>query len=218
MRHLLLAMSVLTAAACATSGVEEPAFDLVMVDGDFEVRNYTPTIIAETTVEGSALGSRFAGFGPLADYIFAKDRKGEEIAMTAPVTQAPREKIAMTAPVTQQDDAGKWTVGFTMPAGYTMETLPKPGNPAVKLVEQRARKMAVLTFSGTASGDRMKVMEQELMTRLSRAGLVATGQPVFAFYDPPWTLAFLRRNEVMVEIAERDALGDARDGVIDGAH
>lgn len=203
MKQLVLALCALMTAGCATSGVEEPAYDLAFADGAFEIRQYAPTILAETTVEGDALGSRFAGFGPLADYIFAKDRKGEEIAMTAPVTQAPREKIAMTAPVTQQVEGGKWTVGFTMPAGYTMQTLPKPGNPAVKLVEQRARKMAVLTFSGTAGDKRMQAMEDELMAKVSRAGLVAVGQPVFAFYDPPWTLAFLRRNEVMVEIADQ---------------
>ncbi|MDP3492097.1 MAG: heme-binding protein [Hyphomonadaceae bacterium] len=203
MKRLVLALGVLMTAACATTGVEEPAFDLVLSDGDFEVRDYAPTILAETTVEGDAVGSRFAGFGPLADYIFAKDRKGEEIAMTAPVTQAPREKIEMTAPVTQKTEAGKWTVGFTMPAGYTMETLPKPGNPAVKLLEQPGRKMAVLSFSGTAGNSRMEAVRKELLAKVAAAGLVTKGEPVFAFYDPPWTLPFLRRNEVMIEIAER---------------
>ncbi len=203
MQKLVLAAVVLMMAGCATSGVEEPSFQRLFADGPFEIREYAPTILAETTVEGDAVTSRFAGFGPLADYIFAKDRKGEEIAMTAPVTQAPRETIAMTAPVTQQSRAGTWTVGFTMPAGYTMQTLPRPANPDVTLVEQRARRMAVLSFSGTAGDDRMKSAQEELMAHVARAGLRTSGEPVFAFYDPPWTLAFLRRNEVMIEIAGR---------------
>lgn len=203
MKQIVLACCILVSAGCATSGVEEPAFARILTDGPFEIREYAPTLVAETTVDGDALGSRFAGFGPLADYIFANDRGGEKIAMTAPVTQAPREKIAMTAPVTQQEQAGKWTVSFTMPAGYTMETLPKPGNPAVTLVEQPARKMAVLSFSGTAGDDRMKSAQAELMRRVEGAGLKPSGEPVFAFYDPPWTLAFFRRNEVMVEVADR---------------
>lgn len=203
MKQIVLGACILMSAGCATSDVEEPAFERILADGPFEIREYAPTILAETTVDGDALSSRFAGFGPLADYIFAKDRGGEEIAMTAPVTQAPREKIAMTAPVTQHERGGRWTVGFTMPAGYTMATLPKPGNPAVTLIEQPARKMAVLSFSGTAGDDRMKSAEAELMRRVEIAGLKPSGEPVFAFYDPPWTLAFFRRNEVMVEVVER---------------
>lgn len=191
----------LLAAACASSHVEEPSFSLKLSDGSFQVREYAPVIVAETTVRGDAWGSRFEGFGPLADYIFAKDRAGEKIAMTAPVTQAPREKIAMTAPVTQQlasDDA--WTIAFTMPAGYTMQTLPAPVNPDVKLIEQPSRTMAVYSFTGLASDTDMADAERTLMKKVATAGLKPKGEPVFAFYDPPWTLPFMRRNEVMVEV------------------
>ena len=134
MRMAVFALASLSAAACATVGVEEPAFSLIREDGAFEIREYAPTIVAETTLAGEAVNTRNAGFQPLADYIFAKDRKGDQIAMTAPVTQAPRQKIAMTAPVTQESSAAGWTIAFTMPAGYTMETLPAPANPAVRLL------------------------------------------------------------------------------------
>ena len=73
MKQLVLAFGALVASACATTGVEEPAYNLLLSEGSFEVRDYAPTILAETTVDGDAVGSRFAGFGPLADYIFAKD-------------------------------------------------------------------------------------------------------------------------------------------------
>jgi hypothetical protein len=137
---------------------------------------------------------------PLADYIFAKDRKGAQIAMTAPVTQAPREKIAMTAPVSQQPSTGGWTISFTMPTGYTMETLPPPADPSVRLVEHPARRLAVLKFSGLAGQSRMEAKRSELLAAVAKAGLSPKGDSVFAFYDPPWTLPFLRRNEVMVEV------------------
>lgn len=186
--------------ACATSHVEEPSFTLAQTIADLEIRDYAPTIVAEVDVPGDALGSRFSGFYPLADYIFAKDRGGAEIAMTAPVTQAPRDKIAMTAPVTQQSDAGGWKIAFTMPASYTMATLPQPANPDVRLEEQPARRMAVLRFSGTADDAAMRKQSERLLAAVARAGIKAVGKPVFAFYDPPWTLAFFRRNEVMVEV------------------
>lgn len=197
----LSAAACLSSAACATVGVEEPAFSLIREDGAFEIREYAPTIVAETTLAGEAVNARNAGFQPLADYIFAKDRKGGEIAMTAPVTQTQRQKIAMTAPVTQESSAAGWTIGFTMPAGYTMETLPAPANPAVRLVQQPARRMAVVVFSGLAGDERMEAKRLELLDRIAKEGLSPVGEPVFAFYDPPWTLPFMRRNEVMIEVA-----------------
>lgn len=197
-----LAILSLALTACASAPVEEPAYALRMSDGAFEIREYAPTIVAETTVAGDALGARFDGFGPLADYIFAKERGGDKIAMTAPVTQAPREKIAMTAPVTQQSTTSNaWTIAFTMPAGYTLDTLPAPVSPDVTLSEQPARTMAVYSFSGVATEREMSAARSTLMQKVAAAGLSTKGEPVFAFYDPPWTLAFMRRNEVMIEIA-----------------
>ena len=203
MRFSLLLGLPLLAAACATEGVEEPAFKLELSQDHFQVRDYASAIVAETTVQGDAWGSRFEGFGPLADYIFAKGREGEKIAMTAPVTQqAPREKIAMTAPVTQEArDNGSWTIAFTMPAGSTLQSLPAPVSPDVKLIEQPSRRMAVYGFTGLATATDMDAAKNTLMQMVSRAGLTPRGDPVFAFYDPPWTMAFLRRNEVMIEVA-----------------
>ena len=201
MRRFSLALLGLTLiSGCATSRVEEPSFTLAQTIAELEIRDYAPTIVAEVDVPGDALGSRFSGFYPLADYIFAKDRSGAEIAMTAPVMQAPREKIAMTAPVTQQGDADGWRIAFTMPASYSMATLPQPANPNVRLEEQPARRMAVIRFSGTADDAVMRMQSERLLAAVSRAGMQAVGKPVFAFYDPPWTLAFFRRNEVMVEV------------------
>jgi 3',5'-cyclic AMP phosphodiesterase CpdA len=201
MRVFVVLLALLSTEACTTLGVPEPEFKTVRADANFELRDYGPVITADTTVSGDGVKARNAGFMPLADYIFAKDRKGDKIAMTAPVTQAAREKIAMTAPVSQQPSAGGWTISFTMPAGYTMANLPQPADPGVRLVEHPARRMAVLKFSGLAGEARMEAKRRELVSAVASAGLTAKGDPVFAFYDPPWTLPFLRRNEVMIEVA-----------------
>lgn len=207
MRSIILAAALVALAGCATQGVEEPAFSVSLADGDFEVRQYASTIVAETTVTGNAWDARFTGFGPLADYIFATERGGEKIAMTAPVTQAPRAKIAMTAPVTQQSAGSgeEWVITFTMPATYTMETLPAPANPDVRLVEVPARTMGVLSFTGLATDADMKAAEARLLDHVRGAGMKPAGDVAFAFYDPPWTLAFLRRNEAMVPIVAEPA-------------
>lgn len=201
MKAMIGALALLVLTGCATAGVEEPAFSVVSADSDFEVRDYAAVITAETTASGEPVEARYQGFMLLADYIFAKDRDGGKIAMTAPVTQTPREKIAMTAPVSQQNAGDGWTISFTMPAGYTMDNLPRPVDPAVRLVEYPARRMAVVKFSGLAGEARMQAKQRELLDRVASAGLSPIGEPAFAFYDPPWTLPFLRRNEVMVEVA-----------------
>jgi hypothetical protein len=187
MRAFALLAPPLFLAACVSAPVEEPVYSLRQSDGAFEVRAYAPTIIAETTVGGDAVGSRFEGFGPLADYIFAKERDGEKIAMTAPVTQHATTRDA-------------WTIGFTMPADYSMESLPAPVSPEVKLTRQPAQTMAVLRFTGLATDRDMVEAQRTLMQKVAAAGLVSKGEPVFAFYDPPWTLPFIRRNEVMIEV------------------
>ncbi|MBI1339848.1 heme-binding protein [bacterium] len=189
-------------AAPAASAVEEPKFARVLKDGDFEVRDYAPQIVASVDTRGEAVDARNSGFMPLANYIFAKERPGEKIAMTAPVVQAPRAKIAMTAPVTQTASAGdEWRVSFIMPSSWTMETLPSPENPAVELAERPARRMAVVRYSWFAGPDKMARKEAELLAWVSAQGLTPVGEPEHAFYDPPWTPPFARRNEVMVEIA-----------------
>ena len=203
MKPMIVALALLSVGACATVGVEEPAFSTVRADSNFEVRDYAAVIVAETTVSGEPVEARNEGFMPLANYIFAKDREGSKIAMTAPVAQTPRKKIAMTAPVSQQSAGNDWTISFTMPAGYTMDTLPPPADPAVRLIEYPARRMAVVKFSGLASKARMEAKQRELLERVASAGLSPTGGPTFAFYDPPWTMPFLRRNEVMIEVAAK---------------
>jgi hypothetical protein len=194
-------LAALLFASCATAGVEEPSFSLSAKIDDLEIRDYAPTVIAEVDATGDAVGARFSGFSPLADYIFAKERSGPEIAMTAPVTQSARETIAMTAPVTQQGAPSGWTIAFTMPSSYALDALPTPANSKVRLSNVPARRLAVIRFSGVASEAIMRQQAERLLTAVASAGLTATGAPIYAFYDPPWTLPFFRRNEVMVEIA-----------------
>ena len=121
--------------------------------------------------------------------------------MTAPVTQQASEKIAMMAPVTQQLDGHAWHVKFVMPASYTMETLPKPRNTAVRLREVQGRSFAVIRFSGIAHRENLRRRTEQLRAFIKAKNLNAISEPVYAFYNPPWTLPFLRRNEVLIELS-----------------
>ena len=157
-------------------------------------------IVAEVDMPGERRDAIGKGFRIIADYIFGNNTAAQKVPMTAPVTQQDSEKIAMTAPVTQQGDGSTWRVRFIMPSSYTMETLPKPHNPAVKLKEIPAKRYAVIRFLGMATEDSLKRRSKELNEWVSTTNLTPLSAPIYAFYNPPWTLPFLRRNEVMIEI------------------
>ena len=181
---------------------EEPSFTVVIDDGAFQVRQYPALLVAETRVGGDRRDASGAGFNILAGYIFGGNTRRQKIAMTAPVVQSPprSEKIAMTAPVSQTAVGNEWIVRFSMPSGYTMETLPKPNDPRVELSLAPAIRMAVVRFSGWTNDQDFKRKRAELEQWMSKRRLKATGPASLAQYNPPWTLGPLRRNEVMVPV------------------
>ena len=182
------------------SNVEQPNYQVVKSSGNIEIRDYAPMIVAEVDIPGERRDAIGKGFRIIADYIFGNNSSAQKVPMTAPVTQQDSEKIAMTAPVTQQGDGNTWRVRFIMPSSYTRGTLPKPHNPAVELKEIAAKRYAVIRFSGMAGEDSLKRRTKELNDWVVAKNLSPVSKPIYAFYNPPWTLPFLRRNEVMVEI------------------
>ena len=181
--------------------VEEPPFTTVLSDGAFEIRDYPGLIVAEVTVTGEQKEAARKGFRLLAGYIFGGNRRRESIAMTAPVAQQPDgEKIPMTAPVTQVQDGGTWTVRFTMPRAYSLASLPEPNDPKVQLKPLPPARFAVLRFSGLARAADVAAKTETLRATLRSRGLRAAGPVTLAQYNPPWTLWFMRRNEVMVPL------------------
>lgn len=190
---------------------EEPKFDLLLKEDDLEVRRYAPQIIAETFVDGDMDSASSRGFRLIADYIFGNNQKAG-IAMTVPVVVEPAagsEKIAMTAPVsiepqTEQEGAmagaKRWRIHFVMPSQYSMVTLPKPVNPLVSLREIPAKSFAAITYTGFNTESSVQAKTDELARWMKSKNLEAIGKPQLARYNPPWTLPFLRRNEILLEV------------------
>ena len=201
-RIVLGAMLGATLFGTDAMAVEEPAFRSVLHEGAFEVRDYPALVVAEVTVSGDQKEAASKGFRLLAGYIFGGNKRRQSIAMTAPVAQAQTsEKIAMTAPVTQIQSAGEWVVRFTMPSAYSMDTLPEPNDPKVHLRVLPPTRFAVLQFSGLARKDDVATKTAELEKLAGTHHLRAIGPASLAQYDPPWTLWFMRRNEVMLPVA-----------------
>jgi hypothetical protein len=181
--------------------VEESAFRTILQDSAFEIRDYPALVVAEVTVTGEQKEAASKGFRLLAGYIFGGNRRKQSIVMTAPVAQKPtREKIAMTAPVTQTQTAGEWVVRFTMPSSYSLETLPEPNDARVRLRVTPPARFVVIRFSGLARPDDFAARTAELSAWMQRRYLRRAGPASLAQYNPPWTLWFMRRNEVMIPI------------------
>ena len=183
---------------------EEAEFTLIHKENNLEIREYSPRIIAQVRVSGNFNDSSSAGFKSLADYIFGNNvinDKSQKIAMTAPVVAEPTsEKITMTAPVLAEGKNSEWLISFVMPKEYSMESLPKPNNSAVVLIERPKEKYAVVVFSGLVRESSYNEKATLLNELVKIQGLSSVGSLLIARYNPPWTLPFFRRNELMVKV------------------
>ncbi len=182
------------------SNVEKPDYKVIQTERNIEIRQYEPMIIAEVEVDGKREDAIREGFRLIADYIFGNNTVQRDIAMTAPVQQQESQKIAMTAPVQQQSTGRSWQISFVMPSKYSMETLPEPKNDRVRLKEIMTKKFVVIKFSGTNSNENVTEHENQLMNYIESNQIKIIDSPKYAFYNAPWTLPFMRRNEVMIEI------------------
>ena len=195
--------------------IEEPKYEVIVSDAQFEVRHYAPVLIAETIVEGDMDAASSKGFRLIADFIFGNNLssdtdKKSKIAMTAPVTVEPQSsKIAMTAPVTVEPQAAEsnmktaktWRINFVMPSQYTLANIPKPKNNAVSLREVPSKYFIVHKYSGFNTVSRVQTKTDETVEWAIKRSYKMIGTPQLSRYDPPWTLPMFRRNEIMLEIA-----------------
>ena len=202
-RALLLVALLLTMSPPAHA-IDEPTYSVVQKTDVFEVRQYAPYWVAEVVVPGPASAAGSQGFSLLGDYIFGKNKGERKLEMTAPVTQtaapAAPVKLDMTAPVTQAATQGGFLVQFVMPKGYTLATLPEPLDARVKLREVPASRVAVIRFSGNWSQSSYEENLQTLRQAVAAAGLATTGEPVSSRNNSPFSLPFLRRNEVWLNL------------------
>lgn len=205
---------------------EEPNYTILNQTDNFELRRYDAQIVAQTWITGDQNAASNRGFKILADYIFgnntAPNGDSSKISMTAPVMMQPQDSnntntnstdnadesknIAMTAPVMiqkAQQKNGKWRVQFIMPSSYTMQTLPKPNNSDITITELPVKTYGVIKFSGLAGNKRVAEKTKTLRTWMQGQNLTITGTPELARYNPPWTLPFMRRNEIMIAYQQK---------------
>ncbi|WP_223260825.1 SOUL family heme-binding protein [Candidatus Methylopumilus universalis] len=204
MRLNIFTIVLLFITSFSAMAIEEPEFISIEKKDAFEIREYQPKLIAQVLVNGTFDSASSKGFRLLADFIFGNNKTNEgskKIDMTAPViSRDATEKIDMTAPVVSEETEKGWYVSFNMPKQYTKETLPVPINPEVKIIEVPSEKYAVITFSGLVREKKYAEMLNLLNEEMKKRNIDPKGPAILARYNPPWTLPFLRRNELMFRI------------------
>ena len=189
------------------SGTDEPPYRVIQaIDPQTEVRHYEPRLAAEITltITDGKKPERIA-FGKLASYIFGDNALKTKMDMTAPVeksTPDQKTKIAMTAPVDMKKDAQTLTMRFFMPAQYTLDNLPQPTDPDIKIIVIPAQTLAVRKYSGSTDEGKVASEQKQLATTLASTSWKVTDSFRSYFYNPPWTLPPLRRNEILVPVAQ----------------
>ena len=201
---IILIVATILVGALATgpimSNVETPSYKVIQSKGKIEIREFDPMVIAEVQVVGRRKDAISSGFKLLADYIFGNNISQENIDTTATIQRPASEKIAMTAPVQQQLANNSWLVSFVMPSEYNLEDLPKPKNVEVKLKNVPVKRFVTIQFSGTSSDENLAKHKKLLVEFIKTNSISVTGTSKYAFYNPPWTLPLMRRNEVMFEV------------------
>jgi hypothetical protein len=201
-------IAVTLISGCSVFGVntvEEARYDRLAVEDNFELRLYAPMVTAETYVEGDFRDAGQTAFRKLFGYISGENSSTNKIAMTAPVFADANDTdkgktIDMTVPVLEQREADGWRYMFVLPAEYSLESAPLPLNDDVSLAAVPERKVAVIRFSGSWNQDTIDLKTAQLNAWIRAQHLTPSSEPRWAGYNPPWTLPFLRRNEVLIEV------------------
>ena len=191
--------------SCSVIGINntpEAKYSTVKKENTFSIRDYQPLIEAQITVaDGDYKTAVNKGFRELFKYITGANTVNQSISMTTPaLIEQKSQNIKMTAPVLINSDNNSWTIAFVLPDNYTIETTPKPTNKKIKIIVKPQAKMAVISFSGFMNRDSIDDNTQKLKAWIEDNNLEMIGEPMAAGYNPPWTIPFLRTNEVMVAV------------------
>lgn len=180
---------ILLFAADPAMAIEEPEYEVLSETDIYEIRRYAPYIVAEVDVDGDAGSAGNKAFRILAGYIFGDNEDDTRMKMTAPVGSQPAG-----------DDANRYTYAFVMERKYTLESLPRPDDPRIRLSEVEPRSMAAVRYTGRWTEKNYRQHLAELRQALAADGVATRGEPLLARYNSPFTPWFLRRNEILLEL------------------
>lgn len=193
----------------------QPSFTLIQKDGSIELRHYNDMLIATTYVSDDRSSAINTGFKRLAGYIFGRHDAIDQrnIPMTAPVTQKKKSNqqplsIPMTAPVIQSQPNNsksadnQWEVAFVMPEKFNKDNIPKPTDNNIFLIVKKPQRYLTIQFTGLINTNKLERKVNQLKAYAQQHKISITGEPIMAFYDPPWIFPWLKRHEIWIQVIQ----------------
>ena len=180
---LPVCLAIFWLVSTSRAATETPDYKVIRTEDKFEIRDYPVLTIATTPMNDDGMNG---GFGQLFRFITGQNEGAEKIEMTSPV-------LIDTA-------KDKKTMSFIMPRKAVEKGVPKPAGDSVSLGKVEASRFAVLRFAGGRTVENEKAAIEKLTTWLEGQKIAGKGDPIFAYYDPPWTPVIMRRNEVKIRI------------------
>ena len=182
---LLIGGLIMLLLSFKTGNIETPQYKVVKTIGDVEIRHYPKMIVAQTTLFDTSMEkSMSSGFRTIAGYIFGGNDSNQKIAMTAPVVMKMGDTSVMY---------------FVMPKQYKKDELPKPTSSKVKILEEGEKYLAVVTYSGFSSAEKIEEHRKKLETVINQNQIKTIGAYLYMGYNAPWDIVN-RRNEVAIEV------------------
>ncbi len=168
-----------------SKNIETPKYKVIKTYDEVEVRLYPKMVIAKTNLADKSFDNQGSnGFRTIAGYIFGGNEKNEKIAMTAPVVMNMGDSASMY---------------FVMPKSYDKSELPTPNSKNVQIVEVAEKTLAVITYGGFSSDEKIEKHRKQLEQILQKNKIRTKGAFLYMGYNAPWDI-INRKNEVAIEV------------------
>jgi effector-binding domain-containing protein len=171
---------------CTGTKYESPSYTAITSQGAFEIRDYPQMTLVSTPMQSHGEDGSFM---KLFLFIQGRNDRGEKIAMTTPV-------------IVTGSAAG--TMSFVLPKKVAEMGAPSPSNPNVSIIVTPPARYACYRFSGSSGIKNSEAAAQKLLAWVRSHHYATVGTPTFAYYNPPWTPGFMRRNEVLIHLEKTD--------------
>jgi len=171
--------------------VEQVPYQVIRQLSGCEIRDYSEHSLVSIDLPGDLSTTSSSAFRPLFNYISGDNTSAQKVAMTAPVLQ-------------EETAVNEHRISFAMPSSLSPETVPTPNNSQLSVAVVPGHLAAAMQFRGSWDEKRVKEKGDQLLSTVAAAGLQTEGPIIFARYNPPFYPPILRRNEVIVKLADSE--------------